>query len=402
MRVAYLVNQYPKISHTFIRREIDALEQQGIEVLRFSLRRASDRLVDPADEREAARTTVILQGGAMGLLIGMLSNFLRQPLRTLAALAQAVRLGRRSERGVLLNLVYFAEACVLRAMLRKTPAVRMHAHFGTNAAAVALLCRALGGPPYSFTIHGPEEFDKPDLLHLRTKIENAAGVFAVSQFGRSQVYRQCGHAHWRKVHVVHCGIDASFLEAAPAPVPAAPKLVSVGRLSEQKGQMLLIEALTELHRRGRDFHLTLVGDGELRPEIERAIAAGGLGAKVTLVGWADEAAVRRHVLAARALVLPSFAEGLPVVIMEALALGRPVVSTYIAGIPELVQPGQNGWLVPAGSVEHLVAAIEEVLAADATRLAAMGESGRARVRERHDMRTIGPRLAALLQELGGS
>ena len=174
----------------------------------------------------------------------------------------------------------------------------MHAHFGTNSAAVAMLCRTLGGPPFSFTIHGPEEFDKPHLLHLTEKIERARAVFAVSNFGRSQVYRHCGHAHWPKVHVVHCGVDASFLAAPPSPPPAEPRLVSVGRLSEQKGQLLLIEALGELHRRGRDFHLTLVGDGELRGEVERAIDRHDLRAKVTLAGWADEAAVRAHMLAA--------------------------------------------------------------------------------------------------------
>ena len=397
MKVAYLINQYPKTSHTFVRREIEALEKAGIGVARFTLRRTSDPIVTPADTAEAERTTVILAGGALGLLYALVKTALGRPGRFLAALRLTLRISRRSERGLLINLVYLAEACVLHTLVNAERATHVHAHFGTNSAAVAMLCRTLGGPPYSFTIHGPEEFDKPHILHLTEKIERARAVFAVSSFGRSQVFRHCGHTPWPKVHIVHCGVDASFLTAPPSPPPAEPRLVSVGRLSEQKGQLLLIEALGELHRRGRDFHLTLVGDGELRGEVERAIDRHDLRGKVTLAGWADEAAVRTHMLASRALVLPSFAEGLPVVIMEALALGRPVLSTYGAGIPELVESGKNGWLVPAGSVPDLVTALEAALAATPAQLAAMGDEGRVRVRARHDSEKIGAQIADILR-----
>jgi colanic acid/amylovoran biosynthesis glycosyltransferase len=396
MQLAYLVNQHPKISHTFIRREIEALEAQGIQVERYSLRRSPDGLIDPADQREAVRTTVILEAGPRRLALALAAALAGAPGAFVGALRLALRTGWRSERGLAVHLVYLGEACALLGHLRRAGVRHLHAHFGTNAAAVAMLCRALGGPSYSFTVHGPEEFDKADLLHLRDKIERAAAVLAVSRFGRSQLCRHCPPEHWGKLHVVPCGVDASFLDGEAVPVPAEPRLVSIGRLAEQKGQLLLVEALGELHRRGRDFHLTLVGDGELRGPIERAVAALGLERKVTLAGWADEAAVRRQLLAARALVLPSFAEGLPVVIMEALALGRPVVSTYVAGIPELVETGKNGWLVPAGSVTDLVTALEEVLAASPARLAAMGAEGRARVEARHDTRKVGAALGALL------
>ena len=400
MNVAYLTNQYPKTSHTFVRREIESLEEAGISILRFSLRVTTDPLVTPADQEEAGKTVVILAGGVLGLLAALLKTALSTPGRFLSGLRLAMKIARRSERGLLVNLIYLAEACVLRGRLRGQDVAHVHAHFGTNSAAVAMLCHELGGPPFSFTIHGPEEFDKPHLLHLSEKISRARAVFAVSRFGRSQVYRHCGHQHWSKVHVVHCGVDASFLRAAPSPMPAEPRLVSVGRLSEQKGQLLLIEALGELHRRGRAFHLTLVGDGELRGEVEQAIARHDLARKVELVGWADEAAVRSYMLSARALILPSFAEGLPVVIMEALALGRPVLSTYVAGIPELVEGGKNGWLVPAGSVEDLTAALEQVLATGVTELTAMGDEGRQRVKARHDSATIGRQIAEIFRGLG--
>jgi glycosyltransferase involved in cell wall biosynthesis len=396
MHVAYLVNQYPKISHSFIRREIQALEREGVVVARYSLRRSADQLVTPGDRDEDQRTTVILEGGARGLLAAAFRALLGDPGGFARALVLALRIGRRSERGFLLNLIYLAEACVLLAGCRAKAVDHVHAHFGTNSAAVAMLCRALGGPPYSFTVHGPEEFDKADLLHLRDKIERASFVVAVSSFGRSQIYRHCGHASWPKIQVVHCGVDSSFLDAAPVPIGPEPRLVSVGRLSEQKGQLLLMEALGELHRRGHDFHLTLVGDGELRAEVEWAIARHQLAGKVHLAGWAGEEAVRAAIVNSRALILPSFAEGLPVVIMEALALGRPVVTTYVAGIPELVQPGKNGWLVPAGSVPELVTALEDVLSASPQHLNALGAAGRVIVRQRHDSTSIAKQLHTIM------
>jgi glycosyltransferase involved in cell wall biosynthesis len=170
----------------------------------------------------------------------------------------------------------------------------------------------------------------------------------------------------------------------------------VGRLCEQKGQLLLVEAAARLAARGFEFELVLVGDGEMRPAIEKLIAAHGLEQRVRITGWASGDVVREHLLASRALVLPSFAEGLPVVLMEALAMGRPVVSTYVAGIPELVTPGKSGWLVPAGSISDLVVALEEVLQATPEHLSSLGAAGHARVRERHDARFCAETLMKLL------
>ena len=174
MKVAYLVNQYPHVSHSFIRREVAALEALGVTVERFSVRPSSADLVDPADQAERGRTQVLLGAGALGLLGALLGAALRHPVRWLRALRRTVRLGRRSERGVLRHLVYLAEACLLVRWLRQCGSQHLHAHFGTNPAAVALLARLLGGPTYSFTVHGPEEFDRPDSLSLRYKIEGAA------------------------------------------------------------------------------------------------------------------------------------------------------------------------------------------------------------------------------------
>src|SRR5438874_5166222 len=225
MKVAYLVNQYPHVSHSFIRREIAALETLGVTVERFSVRPSPADLVDPADQAERQRTHILLAAGLFGLLGALFWTALTRPLRWLKALRRAVRLGRRSERGVMRHLVYLAEACVLLRRLRRCGAAHLHAHFGTNSAAVALLTRLLGGPPYSFTVHGPEEFDRPDSLSLTEKIENAAFVVAVSSFGRSQLFRWCAAAHWPRVHVVRCGVDAAFLSGGPQPVAATNRPV---------------------------------------------------------------------------------------------------------------------------------------------------------------------------------
>jgi glycosyltransferase involved in cell wall biosynthesis len=395
MRVAYLVNQYPHTSHSFIRREVLALEQHGVAVERFSVRPPPAKLVDPGDQAEQGRTAVLLAAGGFGLLGALLGTALAHPLRWLRALRLTVRLGRRSERGVLRHIIYLAEACLLRRRLEKCGVTHLHAHFGTNSASVALLTRVLGGPPYSFTVHGPEEFDRPEAISLGDKIEAAAFVVAISEFGRSQLFRWCTYPNWAKIHVVRCGVDAAFLRGGPQPIADTTQLVCVGRLAEQKGQLVLLEALGQLAAEGVPFRMALAGDGPMRPIIEERIRHFNLTEHVRITGWVSNDTVRQEMLASRVLVLPSFAEGLPVVLMEALALGRPAVSTYVAGIPELVEPGVNGWLVPAGSVAALVDALRAALGTSPEQLQQMGRAGAERVQARHDAATEAEKLARL-------
>lgn len=403
MKLAYLVNQYPKVSHAFIRREVLALEAIGVPVVRFSVR-AGAGLVDDADRAEAARTTVVLAQGVAGLGLATLRAAVTHPLRFVRAVAATCRLGRRSDRGVLRHFVYLVEAAWLQQQCARLKVTHLHAHFGTNPTTVALLGRILGGPNYSFTVHGPEEFDKPETISLCEKVARAHAVVAISSFGRSQLYRWTRHAEWPKVHVVRCVVDESWLAQAPPPIASASRrLVCVGRLCEQKGQALLVEAAALLARAGERFELVLVGDGEMRPQIEAIIAAHGLGERVSITGWADGAEVRRQLTLARALVLPSFAEGLPVVIMEAFALGRPVISTAIAGIPELVRDGENGWLIAPGDVAAIADAMRQVLAADSAQLERMGHAGRGAVEARHratdEARTLADIFGAALRRV---
>jgi glycosyltransferase involved in cell wall biosynthesis len=397
VRVGYLVNRYPAISHTFIRREIAGVESSGIDVRRYSVRAEESGAIDEADRAERDRTTVLLEKGLGPLFASLLGAAVGRPLKFMTALRAAWAMGKRAGRGGRIrHLAYLAEACLLRRLLAAASVDHLHAHFGTNPAAVALLCRLLGGPPYSFTVHGPEEFDRPEALSLREKIRHAEFVVAVSSYGRSQLMRWSEPAAWPRLHVVRCGVDSAFLGDGIAPA-GGRRLVCVGRLCEDKGQLLLVEAAGRLAREGLAFELSLVGDGAVRGAIEARVRELGLEKNVLLQGWRDGAGVREEIVKARALVLPSFAEGLPVVLMEALALRRPVVSTYVAGIPELVRPGENGWLVPAGSVEELARTLRDVLEAPGERLEEYGRAGRDAVRERHDSAREARRLSELFR-----
>lgn len=400
--LGYLINQYPAASQTFIRREIAAIEAAGSPVRRYAVRGWSGALVDPDDQAEHGRTARILDVGAVGVAIATLATALTSPLAFGRALAAAWRLGGRSRRGRLVHLAYLAEACVLLRWCARDGVDHLHAHFGTNSAAVALLCRRLGGPRYSFTVHGPEEFDDPHGLSLADKVAEASFAVAISEHGRSQLMRWVAPAHWPKLRVARCGVDPSFL-AAPASAPprdGRPLLLNVGRLVEQKGQLTLVEAAAKLRDAGRDFELAIVGDGELRAALSARIAALRLDERVRLLGWRSGAEIRELLGRCRAFVLPSFAEGLPVVLMEALALRRPAVTTWIAGTPELVRDGENGWLVPAGDVDALAAAIGRALDADAATLARMGEAGHRAVVANHDAAREARKLLAAFEAAG--
>ncbi|MEO1621950.1 MAG: glycosyltransferase, partial [Cyanobacteria bacterium J06632_3] len=399
MVVAYLINQYPKVSHSFIRREIAGLEASGVDVVRYSIRSCAEGLVDEADRAEQKKTRVLLdEFSILGLVGCLLLTFFQRPIAWLRCFGVLLKLSWRSQRSLPYHIAYFAEACVILRWTAQAGVSHVHTHFGTNATEAAMLCHMLGGPSYSFTVHGPTEFDRPLMLSLPEKISRATFVIAVSSFGKSQLCRWCGYQHWDKIHVVHCGVDQTFLTTHSEPMSPVPTLVCVGRLVEQKGQLLLLEAASRLSETGKEFRLLLVGDGELRPPLERLIEQFGLQQQVRITGWASSTEVRQLMLISRALVLPSFAEGLPVVLMESLALHRPVISTYIAGIPELVEPGVSGWLIPSGSVTDLAQAMAEALSLSQEALESMGQAGASRVVQSFNAKTEAKKLAKLFRQ----
>lgn len=402
MKIAYLVNTYPRPSHTFIRREVQALERRGFTVHRFAMRSERANLVDQADLAEDGLTEHVLHLGKGRVLTSALRWMIGHPAKSVAALATALRCGKHGAGGSpgtggrLRHLIYTLEAAFIAQRSAELGIAHLHAHFGTNSATVAMLSYLLGGPRYSFTVHGPEEFDAPLALALGEKMRHAAFTVAISSFGRSQLYRWAALSDWKKLAVVHCGIEPEKFAAPSTPPVGGPHLVAIGRLAEQKGFSLLIEAMSLTVTTHPKLHLTLVGDGPMRPEIKALIAANNLTAHVTLAGWQDEAGVQRALAAAQALILPSFAEGLPMVVMEAMAAGRPVIATAIAGVPELVVPGETGWIVPAGDALGLAEAIAALAQTPAHQLDAMGKAARTRVFERHDIDVEAAKLAALI------
>jgi len=383
--IAYIVNQYPKVSHAFIRREILAVEKGGTAVFRFALRGWDAELVDETDIAERERTTYILRSGGWPLLRATLDLMVRRPASFIRALRLTAHMARGSDRSVALHAVTLCEACYMARTIADAKVRHIHAHFGTNSAEVAMLASALTGIPYSFTVHGPDEFDKPQFTKLRTKIERSKFVVAISHFGASQLFRWVEPRHWHKVKIVRCGVERDYGCDERQQQPNPDRLVCVGRISTQKGHRLLVEAAAKVMRERSNFQLVIVGDGELRPEIEAFIAKEGLQRRLRITGWATGEQVRSEILQSRGLILTSFAEGLPVVVMEAMALGRIVLATHIAGIPELVRPGETGWLFSPGSAAAAADAIRACLSATAERCKEMGECGRSLVHQRHDV-----------------
>lgn len=396
VKIAYVLNTYPQPSHSFIRREIQALERQGLDVARLAMRASDAPLVDDGDKAEAQKTEYVLAKGGKALAGALLREVLKPGFRR--AFTQAILMGRRSSAGVLRHLIYLGEAAWIKQRCAKDGIEHIHAHFGTNSTAVAMLTHLLGGPKYSFTAHGPEEFDAPRALSLGAKVDASAFTVAISSFGRSQLSRWADFASWSRIKVVHCGIEPAKF-AHPEPMPGGGlRLAAIGRFVEQKGQMGLVQSLAKVVPAHPETQLYLIGDGEMRGDLEAAIAEHGLQRNVTLTGWLDEAGVREQLAAAHALVMPSFAEGLPMVVMEAMAAARPVVATYIAGTPELVVPGKTGWLVPAGDVDALADAILDLAQTPKDVRDEMGQTGRKRVLDRHDSDTEAAKLAAHIRD----
>jgi glycosyltransferase involved in cell wall biosynthesis len=385
MQLAYLVNQYPAVSHSFVRREILAIEALGHSVSRFSIRAPQRDLPDARDRQEALKTATILSGNFAGLAAAAIQRLLRHPRRVLTAFRQTRSAPGRA--GLVRRIAYVAEGIWLGRELERAGVQHLHAHFGTNPAAVARVAHLVSGISYSFTVHGPDEFDEPAHIDLPGKIADASFVVAISDYGRSQLCRWSKLADWHKIVVVRCGLDIDQFDqfAAENEDERDLDLCTIARLAPQKGLPILIEALGSLARAGRRPNLTIIGDGPLRDELEAQARNHGVADQVRFLGARDGATVTEVLTRSKIMVLPSFAEGLPVVIMEAYACGTPVATTAIAGIPELVDRS-CGWLIPPGSVEALAAAITAGLDSSIAQRQQLSAVGQARVRDLHDVR----------------
>ncbi len=393
--IAYLTSVYPRATDTFVRDEIAALSELGFEIHPFGVRRPeASQIVGPEIERELARTTYLIGRDRIAALTSaLLTTSLRSPGKVFSALRLVFTTGAPGVAARLRQLAYFFEALLLARELERLGVHHLHNHIAENSAHVAMLASHLTGIPFSTTVHGMEILSARE-LSLGEKIERSAFTVCISEFTRSQCMMFTPHEMWPKLIVVRCGVGPQFLDAKPSELPSRFRFVCVGRISPEKGHLQLVSAGRRLVERDLDFEVVIVGDGPLRGELEQEIARAGLADRMRIAGWLDSAGVRREIEAASCLVVPSFSEGIPVAIMESLVLERPIVSSRVGGIPELVEEGRSGWLVTPGSVDEISAAMAKAICTPRAELVEMGRRGAARVRERHDARVEAQKLAA--------
>ncbi len=349
--LAYLVSRYPAISHTFILREIAHLRTLGHTIHTASINAPDRKLnaMDVTERRESERTYCVKQHGVWGAVGALIYWALRTPLE----LVKTITISRKF--GILKGLAYTVEAAMVARWMQRQSLAHLHVHFGNAGASVGVLVKQLTSCHLSYTIHGPDEFDDVIGQQLAFKMQAADKVVCISQFARSQLMRISSPTDWPKFTVCRLGVDASLFKAEPHRTESrVPQLVSVGRLTPAKGQVLLVQACAQLRDSGVPFHLTMVGDGPDRSRVEAVIAQHKLQPQVTLTGSLTQEGVRQTLAEADVFVLPSLAEGIPVVLMEAMASYVPCISTPVNGIPELIEHGITGLLATPGDVISLV------------------------------------------------
>lgn len=379
-RLAYLTSEYPAVSHTFILREVAALRRLGFEVETCSIRQTDPALhhLGPQERQAAASTFYVLQSARNPLaLISAQLAALARPRRWVRAVALAFRSRPPGVGALLYQAFYLAEATILARHLRRRGIAHLHCHFGHSACSVAMLASAMSGIPYSFTLHGPTIFFAPRHWRIDEKIARARFVACISRFCRSQAMIFAAPEHWERLKVIHCGVEPDLYDSRE-PGSSGKRILFVGRLAAVKGVSVLLEAFARVAARHGEARLTLVGDGPDRRRLEAEAARLGIAAQVVFAGYRSQQEVAESLSAADVFVLPSFAEGVPVVLMEAMAARLPVVATRVGGVSELVEDGVSGVTVPPGDADSLAAALERMLD-DPSGARAMGEAGRRRV-----------------------
>jgi colanic acid/amylovoran biosynthesis glycosyltransferase len=405
MRIGYLASHYPAVSHRFLFREVQALRRCGVEVETFSIHRTlvSEALAQ-SDRDEALRTHAVLPPRWVGLAVSHITALARAPGRYLITLRWAVQRANPGLRGRLWGLFYFVEAMSIWAGARRRGIRHLHVAFADGASDVAMLVTRFGGEQWSWSIavHGPVEFYDVQFNHLTEKLASARFAVAISDFGRSQLMTFSSEERWKDIHVVHCGIEPE--ESAPPrerQARAEPEILCVGRLVHRKGQSLLIEACAALLQRDIAVRLTLVGDGPKRDELETLADALGIGERVAFAGSVGHDDILPMFRAADIFCLPSFSEGVPVVLMEAMAQSVPVLTTQVMGIPELVSNGHTGLLVAPGRVDLLVEGLAR-LVQDRDLRERLGAAGRDKVLADFDDNDSARALSAVLTKTIGA
>ena len=385
LRIAYLTSFFARPSDSFIRNEVNELRKLGLEVHTYSIRRPPVTPGEESDVDEYQRSTeYLLERGVAQVTLTALKFAVSRPRQFLRACRLAWHTSAPGLRGHLRQAAYLVEATCLASRLQKRKIHLLHNHLGENSASVAMLAAEVGSFPFSMTIHGPYIFFAPEKWALGEKLSRAAFTACISDFCRSQCQMFAPLAAWDRLQLVRCSVQPLFLDPPSVRTfPSPAHFVCVGRLCSEKGQLLLVDAVQQLRDRGCSVRVTLVGDGPLRQEIEGHIQRHQLESSIELFGWQPSRRVRQLLHESTALVIASAAEGLPVVAMESLAVGCPVIATNIAAMSELVQNRVNGWLIAPGSATSLADAMLEAARTDSAALQQMGTAGRERVLTHH-------------------
>jgi colanic acid/amylovoran biosynthesis glycosyltransferase len=392
VRLAYLLSVYPAVSHTFFLHEVLGLRSRGLHIETASIN-PPDRPAAALPELEAAEsagTFYLKDGRRAAAALKLLGTIFTHPAAFFRGLRAVARIPALTLRQRAFWLLYLAEALLLGRWMKQQRLTHLHVHFGGAVASVGMLTSAAWRIPYSLTIHGPEELLNTASYHLREKVSAASFVFCISDFCRSQLYQLTPPSEWRKFSVIRLGVDPVTLSppsrqhAVNDPGPRILELVCVGRLVPAKGHRILLEALRLLRERGLRLHLTLIGGGTELPALKQFVLRFGLEDSVTFTSALSHAEALAHVRRANIFALASFAEGIPVALMEAMSLGVPCVSTTIAGIPELIRSGVDGLLVPPANAAALADALESLISDPALRKS-LGYSARQRILSQYNL-----------------
>jgi colanic acid/amylovoran biosynthesis glycosyltransferase len=385
MRLAYLLSQYPTVTHTFLLREVRALRDSGLDFQVISVRGCDrpDHLLSPEEREERERTYVVLEEGLVSVMWTHLAILIKSPRRYLAGAVYSLRLAGLDLRKMFWNLMYFGEAVVVGARAQSLGVAHLHSHF---ASTVALLVARVFPLTFSATIHGPDEFIDANGYFLAQKVAQSLFLCAISNYSRSQLMRVSEPQDWDKLEVAPLGVNLNvFHPPPPREQRAFFEILSVARLAPVKGHRIMVAAIGELIRQGRrSIRLRMVGDGPQRIDLEREIARQGLGEYIRLEGACGQERVLAFYEQSDAFVLSSFAEGVPVVLMEAMAMELPCIATWVNGIPELIRHGVDGWLIPPSEPAELAAAICELMD-DPGLCRRLGKSARQRVVEKYNL-----------------
>jgi len=399
-RWGYVVSQYPATNHTFILREIRTLRRLGFNIDVVSIR-SPDRPLDTLSQdeaEEAALTYSVLANGWLRILGINLATLLKRPIGYLRGLLYALQLMEWDLRRVLPFAAYFAEAVVAGSYLMSRGVRHAHTHF---ASTVTLLMARVFPIGFSATFHGPDEFNDVVGFHMAAKVEKARWISTISHFAASQTMKASLPVYWNKIHPLPLGVDPGAFAprhaAVKTPTPGTFNVLCVGRLASAKAQHILIEAIGRIVALGRSgIKLTLVGAGPERASLEETVARRNLMPYVDFAGACNHDRVIEFYAQTDVFAMASFAEGIPVVLMEAMAMEIPCVATWITGIPELIRGEVDGLLVPPADPDALAAAILRLMD-DPALGARLGKSARQKVLAEYNLSRNTERLAEVFR-----